>query len=341
MYGKRRFSKKSSSSRAGGATRMRRGSTYKKVGSSYSKSRSVVGQRLTRREIKYDDDYYSLQAWSKTVSQGGMNSIEAAYTNWVLGGVIQRSSSDWKMTAGGNAIEGYVAQDEYSPNCLTNIGSGTTASTRIGNMVQPRYITVKGVINAGMTNNPRDGETTWRAESGKEPITMVNRYMRTSVRLIILRDKSMNEKGFVEYSDVFEQPGADAGPNPYLWNRKIDTIGRYQILKTMEYDLDQDDPQRTFSYNIPLNGIAIRFNGSVIKSGHNTAGPTAPWYNGMGGVEGGTTTSFTLRGSADAQSMTNGIYLLAVAHCGTEALGAPERYKSPSLVFSSRLTFED
>ena len=86
MYGKRRYSKKSASSRAGGATRMRRNSTYKKVGSTYTKSRSLVGQRLARREIKYDDDYYSLQRWSKTFSS--LTSTTPGFANWVLGGVI-------------------------------------------------------------------------------------------------------------------------------------------------------------------------------------------------------------------------------------------------------------
>ena len=71
-------------------------------------------------------------------------------------------------------------------------------------MVQPRFITIKGVVNAATTNNPADGETTFRSETGKEPVTMVSRYMRTSVRIIVLRDKFMNEKGFVEYDDVYE-----------------------------------------------------------------------------------------------------------------------------------------
>ena len=63
MYGKRRYSKKSASSRTGGATRFRRSSTYKKVGSTYTKSRSLVGQRLARREIKYDNHSHIRRAF--------------------------------------------------------------------------------------------------------------------------------------------------------------------------------------------------------------------------------------------------------------------------------------
>ena len=339
MYGKRRYSKKSASSRAGGATRFRRSSTFKKVGSTYTKSRSLVGQRLARREIKYDDDYYSLQRWSKTFSS--LTSTTPGFANWVLGGVINTGGST-VIIRGPDGTEGYVPNDVYAPNCLTNIVSGTTANSRIGNMVQPRFITIKGVVNAATTNNPADGETTFRSETGKEPVTMVSRYMRTSVRIIVLRDKFMNEKGFVEYDDVYERPSLDASANPYLWNRKIDTVGRYQILKTMEYDLDQDDPQRTFAYNIPLNGIAIRFNGAATAAA-GAFGIQGPWSGTMGneGIVPNTKIDMHLKSSSDTQSMTNGIYLLAVAHCGFSATSNTASFGSPTLTFSSRLTFED
>lgn len=319
---------------------MRRNSTYKKVGSTYTKSRSLVGQRLARREIKYDDDYYGLQRWAKTVT--GVTANAPGFANWVLGGMIAKVGSNRSVS--GSMVGGEIPNEIYAPNCLTNITSGTTANTRIGNMVQPRFITIKGVLNAASTNNPGDAETTWRAESGKDPITMVSRYMRTSVRIIVLRDKSMNEKGFVEFSDVYEKPlpTGTALQNPYLWNRKIDTIGRYQILKTMEYDLDQDDPQKTFTYTIPLNGTAIRFNGAATAK---LSAPTAgnPWFAGVDSTTPvpGTNIEISLATSADAQSMTNGIYLLAVAHCGFFAAGSDENFGSPSLTFSSRLTFED
>jgi len=338
MYGKRRYSKKSASSRAGGATRFRRSSTFKKVGSTYTKSRSLVGQRLARREIKYDDDYYSLQRWTKNFAD--VNANTPGFVNWVLGGMITKSASIVGVVV--NSAGGMVPVQNYAPNCLTNIASGTTAYNRIGNLVQPRFITIKGVLNAASTNNPGDGETTFRSETGSNPVTMVSRYMRTSVRIIVLRDKSMNEKGYVEYNDVFERPSADGAENPYLWNRKIDTIGRYQILKTMEYDLDQDDPQKTFTYTIPLNGVAIRFNGAATaKAVMLGSGPNPLMVSGGSVPVANSSIWMDLASSSDAQSMTNGIYLLAVAHCGFSASTNTESFLSPALTFSSRLTFED
>nr|QJI53590.1 MAG: capsid protein [Cressdnaviricota sp.] len=338
MYGKRRYSKKSASSRAGGATRMRRNSTYKKVGSAYTKSRSLVGQRLARREIKYDDDYYSLQRWTKNFASVSTNA--PGFVNWVLGGMITKSSSDVAVVVG--ASGGMVPVQTYAPNCLTNIESGTTAYNRIGNLVQPRFITIKGVLNAACTNNPGDGETTFRSETGSNPVAMVSRYMRTSVRIIVLRDKSMNEKGYVEYNDVFERPSVEGAENPYLWNRKIDSIGRYQILKTMEYDLDQDDPQKTFTYTIPLNGVAIRFNGAATSKAVLLGPSNNPLMVSGGSTPvAGSSIWMDLASSSDAQSMTNGVYLLAVAHCGFSASSNTENFLSPALTFSSRLTFED
>jgi len=338
MYGKRRYSKKSASSRAGGATRMRRNSTYKKVGSTYTKSRSLVGQRLARREIKYDDDYYSLQRWTKSFANVVTNT--PGFVNWVLGGMITKTGSNVQVVV--NSAGGGIPMQTYAPNCLTNIESGTTAYNRIGNLVQPRFITIKGVLNAASTNNPSDAETTFRDETGSDPVTMVGRYMRTSVRIIVLRDKSMNDKGYVEFNDVFERPSLEGAENPYLWNRKIDTIGRYQILKTMEYDLDQDDPQKTFTYTIPLNGVAIRFNGAATSKAVLLGPSNNPlMQSGSSTPVANTSVWMDLASSSDAQSMTNGVYLLAVAHCGFSASSSTENFVSPALTFSSRLTFED
>ena len=51
--------------------------------------------------------------------------------------------------------------------------------------------------------------------------------------------------------------------NPFLWNRKVDSIARYEIMKEYEFELDQDDPQASFSYTIPLMGKTIRYNGAA------------------------------------------------------------------------------
>jgi len=236
----------------------------------------------------------------------------------------------------------------YAPNCLTNIESGTTAMTRIGNMVQPRFITLKGVVCAGATNDLTDPETIEKMEPEAIVPTAVTRFVRTSVKIFIVRDKHMNEKGFVEFEDIFQKPigvaGTDSSMNKFLWNRKIDTLARYQMLKEVEYQLDADDPQKSFTWSIPLKGVAIRYNGAVavkaLGMGIGTGTVVDPGSKFAAGYNSVNAQGFA--SSVESQSMTNGVYILAVSHT-SRGPGAsdPGNYIGPSIVFSSRISFED
>lgn len=332
---------------SGSATKV----AYRKKTTRYTKR---ITRRLNRKEIKYDDDYYKLNAWQQYNQEASGNA--SGFVNYVLGGMVS-SAPDTNFIVGwagglGTSATVNVVKQEMMPNCLTNIDSGTTANRRIGNMVQPRYLTLKCVLNAALTNNLDDPETLGKSEEILDVNTVIERFCRTSVKVFIIRDKSMNEKGYVSFNDVFDAPtGAStgAGNNPFLWNRKIDTISRYQILKEREFQLDADDPQSSFTWVIPLKGVPIRFNGS--------SSATAMWSQvGPGGMSGtgidttgsswpdGSMTTFktgvAAQGSSDSQSMTNGIYILAVAHVGKKT-GGQGNMMSPAITFSTRLTFED
>ena len=136
---------------------------------------------------------------------------------------------------------------------------------------------------------------------------------------------------------------AMAATNPFLWNRKLDTIGRYEILKQEEFTLDQDDPQQSFSWTVPLKGIRIRFNGASNLT-------RAQWYNTMVVPVSGTSspasymngghTNVSATQNTDTQSMTNGIYILAVAHSGNTGSDTSVNV-SPSMIFSTRCGFYD
>ena len=177
-------------------------------------------------------------------------------------------------------------------------------------------------------------------------MSLLLRFVRTSIKVFVVRDKSMNEKGYVTYNDVFESPyGVGSSLNPFLWQRKVDSIGRYEILKEYELELDQDDPQASFSYTIPLMGKPIRFNGAASTWQYNNAFSVGadhidalPFANG---VSPSVATVRTLKKSSEAQSMTNGIYILAVAHTTAAGTVDAAQYDSPTMIFSSRVTFED
>lgn len=351
MYGKRRFSRKSSSRRSGFRARRNIGTTRMAVARRF-KPRGRIAKRLNRREIKFDDDYYNLNSWVPSGVVGG--GVVGGFVNFTLGGVVGTSS--WTI-ARTNSSSLATPLLSYTPNCLTNVASGNTAMTRIGNMIQPRFITLKGVVTGAQTTDPKDAETLGKDEPGANPVTIVPRFLRTSVKIFLIRDKSMNEKGFVEFSDVFQAVTGDGGyngtPNPFLWNRKVDTISRYEILKEMEYQLDADDPQKSFTWVVPLKGVAIRYNGSatvqstgislndmvpanVTNPPVQTTPPTPEITPNTGWFGVG------FKQSVEAQSMTNGVYVLAVSHTSKGGISLDQsRYSSPSLIFSSRLTFED
>ena len=48
--------------------------------------------------------------------------------------------------------EAWLMEEVFAPNCLTNIGAGNTANTRVGNLIQPRFITIRGVLEASKSN---------------------------------------------------------------------------------------------------------------------------------------------------------------------------------------------
>ena len=313
--------------------------------------KSATARRLNTKETKYDDDYFNLNTWTKYNSSTTGTGVQGPFTDWVLGGVMSTSSLEFAsvMGNGGTTFAQLRTKLETkTPNCLTNIDSGTTASTRIGNAVEPKYITIKGVCTAALTTDAEDPETIEKLE-GATTDTLISRFMRTTVRVMVIRDKSMNEKGYVEFSDVFGPPtsttanqSAMAATNPFLWNRKLDTIGRYEILKQDEWTLDQNDPQQSFSWTVPLKGIRIRFNGSTNSiraqwnaNSVNINGTSTPAAYVEGGGSFVTTTQNT-----DTQSMTNGIYILAVAHSGNTGSDTSVTV-SPSVIFSTRCGFYD
>lgn len=342
-FNKKRTAGTFTSGDSGGNSRKKGG-----YGKPAAKTYSPTTLRLISREIKYDDDYMNLAEWVKMGQPIYSNINAAGFVNYVLGGVIKTGMSGVPMQLGNGGNPNYVnlGATIQVPNCLTNVNSGTTANTRIGNVIQPRYITIKGVVTASRTNFMDDPETTVN-QSGLDTqvVTAQARFIRTSVKVFIIRDKSMNDKGFVEFNDVFAAPMQSAGglaapnQNPFLFNRKIDTIGRYEIVKEFEYQLDQDDPQKSFTHVIALKGKPIRYNGAVSTSMLGSA--NGPLWNPVGETTVGGSAGPQVMLSADAQSMTNGIYILAVSHSTVTAINNIDGFSSPQIVMSSRLTFED
>lgn len=339
MYGK---SPKYSRTNRGRSTRSGRGSGAGSFKRAYVPKRRTYsghnGYNRTmrggiKRETKYMDDYYNLNAWQKRTNAA--SGVGGGFTNWILGGVLRTEKTEVALTSDQGLI--HAPQTVSLANCLTNVESGTTASTRIGNVVEPRFITVKGVMTASTTTSIKDPETTYNTEAGSGEQTVIERYCRTSIRLMVIRDKSMNEQGFVNFTDMFTPPiTEDINTSEFMWNRNINTMGRYEILKQAEWTLDQDDPQKCFNWTIGLGGKQIRYNGGtssrVVVGGQYQSG----WTAGTGTAQGAIVLGSR---SSDAQSMTNGIYIIGVATNISNATNV--EMGSPTIVFSTRCGFYD
>lgn len=311
-----------------------------------------------KMEKKYDDDYIESDSWTQFLkSPSPMAGPSAGY---VLGGRMARVNNQFAQVMTGvgpttTGLEGHLQAITMTPNCITNIDSGLTSMTRIGNLVDPQWIRLKGIVAASTTTQPTgsDPEITFNNAAKGDTTTEAadylptHRYCRTALKIFIIRDKHMNEKGFVDYRDVFMEPsGNDGGwglaaSQPYLWNRKIDTLDRYQVLKEITFNLDQDDPQGQFDELISLKGYPIKYNGAA---GINW---TTGQYNAKIKLANGNRESAlgfgALSSSVEEQSMTNGIYILGVSFTnGTDyAHLTTGDINSPKLTMSTRLCFED
>lgn len=310
-----------------------------------------------RRELKICDEYIVGNKWTPAGLGDAEQRLDDKIINWVIGGKIGRELvpvARWGVVSGGTNELG-LANVEYMANCLTNVQTGTTISSRIGNSIEGKWIRVKGVLSAakiiaGANGDPEVLNQLLAVPDPTNGETGMLRYMRTSVKLYLVRDRSMNEYGYVRYTDVFEPPGGSRGPNdpgagvPFLWNKKMETGSRYEILKEMTIELDADDPQRSFEMSASLGGKSIRYNGAAgyrFQPGIVSNPADGEIRDSAGNLVQGRVAGVNLQGSKEEQSMTNGIYLLGCACVNQETIFAAKGVTSPTLVVNSRMIFED
>ncbi|AXH76538.1 MAG: capsid/nuclear shuttle protein [Cressdnaviricota sp.] len=137
-------------------------------------------------------------------------------------------------------------------NNLSFIGTGTDAERRIGNVVRLQSLRCAFTAVAAR-----------RTSTTAEEVAADSVYLRTSLRVCIVRDLQVNNtQNIVQYADVFSH-GADGGtpiPDP-LAPRNLANMGRFQILYDKMLNLDGDTPQRSWVYTIPMKNKSLRFNG--------------------------------------------------------------------------------
>lgn len=175
------------------------------------------------------------------------------------------------------------------PLLLSNIPGGSQVDQRVGNVVRAQHWRVRMVLGAAQLigssinalqiqgTNDNFGQVTESAGnvvSGDEPFSTPQKYIRTTFRVVLLRDTQVSLSAVVpsapispSVDDIFSAPG---GVSFVLANLNVQTLGRYSILYDRNFTCDSDDPQRSLVVNIPMSA-PIRFGGASgtdIRAGH-------------------------------------------------------------------------
>lgn len=170
------------------------------------------------------------------------------------------------------------------PTLLSAIPGGSNAISRIGNSVLGRHGLLKVVLSAGQL---RGGSVTavgfagnadnlgvvteggtgavYDSSAGVNPITLAQKFFRTSFRIVVFRDTMVSLNASVpavpippSIDDVFQV----SQTSYVLANLNIETLGRYSLLYDRMFTCDSDDPQRTVSVSLPLMSH-IRYGGAA------------------------------------------------------------------------------
>lgn len=161
-----------------------------------------------------------------------------------------------------------TTSNNVTNDLLKNVPQGTTASARIGNKINVRY--VKGSItltsaslqgpSTGATNGDMNGESVATAFDA----AAVVQYLRTTWRIVTVMDNQVNSTDAnINYSDVFETGsnavGETGGVHAEL---KIANMGRFRVLSDMMMTTNAVNPQETIRFMVPGSKIgSVRYNG--------------------------------------------------------------------------------
>lgn len=254
-YGAFQRARKSSGTRRG----MRRGYSnrgsrygYKKSGSTFKPRFATVGFARDV-ERKYVDRGYT---WGWEARAWGTPTNEA---NLLRNGVgwASRTARECKFDE-----TSATSLPPVSTNMLAGIPQGTTSRSRIGNKVNIKYLKgttsiTAAVVDAGrIQGGSMNGEVLPEVPTA-EVIPLV--YFKTTVRVMIVKDLQVNNAtGNVEWADVMENGFGMFGVFSQL---KVENMSRFVVLKDMTFNLDANDPMKTFKWQINGSDLGqVRFN---------------------------------------------------------------------------------
>ena len=151
---------------------------------------------------------------------------------------------------------------------LKGVAQGTTTNTRIGNKIRGRYI--KGAMTlgsaklAGPSSGATNGDMNGEALSTAANATTIWQFMRTTWRVVIVKDLQVNSvDAQILWDDVFESANGSVGETGGVHAElKVANMGRFKVLSDKYYKTDAVCPQETVPFMISGKDIGnIRYNG--------------------------------------------------------------------------------
>ena len=149
-------------------------------------------------------------------------------------------------------------------NLVAWVAQGSTATSRVGNKVEGRWIDVGVTVEAAQSPVEQGGEQV----NPEGAVTTPHYYMKTNYRIVIVKDLQVNNTtGNVTWADVFGG-GSNGTEGTYFGSSdKLDipNMGRFRVLSDVRCTLDGDTPLKNLRMFVRNIG-SIRYNAGTSPS---------------------------------------------------------------------------
>nr|WCR62220.1 MAG: replication associated protein [ssDNA virus sp.] len=259
------------SGQGAGSFRSRSGVTTRR---NYTPIKKMQGNRYVKKfSPKFATVGYNRDVEKKYVDRGLIGIVDEQRTG-PFSTTVHQSGWMW-MSKSTNAYDFSSPSGSgggtLSNNLLRGVDQGTTATSRIGNVIRGRSLKGAITLNSAKIIGPSSGATS--ADMNGEAVatnanaTHIWQYLRTTWRVVIVKDLQVNSSDLsIQWSDVFETNntvnatmGEFGGIHSEL---KIANMGRFRIISDTLHKTDAKEPQKTFKYAVSASTLGnIRYNG--------------------------------------------------------------------------------
>ena len=174
---------------------------------------------------------------------------------------VYKSKGFWGVTTPGSNSTPQASK--YAQDLFKGLPQGTTATSRMGNVINVKYVKGNITVTANvMSNKPTSHDNAQYGEAVGQPVKengSLNQYVRTTYRVAVVRDLQVNSAStMITWEDVFSSDDGTGGVHSEL---NVGNMGRFRVLADKIVNLDGDDTQKTIPFLFRNMG-RVRYNGA-------------------------------------------------------------------------------